>query len=506
MATQIQITGAALLFGLYAAVVLFFVIRGALKTKSISDYAVGNMNFSPVFVGLSFAAATTSAATFVLNPGFVANYGLSAFLSYGVFFPLATITSFVALTKSFRKFGQSVNAVSLAGWVGSRYGSKGYALFVAFLSALLITFIVLILVALTKVIASALNANELAVLATLTVFTFGYMMFGGANSMVYTNAIQASIMIVVAVILIFSGIKFFNEGFAGFFDKLFAINPALVKPANPTSLFFHDFYEIAFAQIIVGIAVVCQPHIITKSLLLKKESDVNKYLLVGGVVQLLFFLVVVAGFYARLQFPDGLPNDEYISKYVVSIFAGGTGALIIGLVATLGLISAGFSTVEGLIQSLGTTITTDIIKPLFNKKIKNDKKYITINRVVIAVMGIVAFLISCTQLNPRYSVAIFAQNGVYAYFSIIFTPVLFGIFVKNVSLKVPITGSVTALIVYFSVYYLLPAMVNSGIANFGYLNNYLQGQVHNPAIAASTAIVLSVAAGITVHKFCKKKQ
>ena len=371
----------------------------------------------------------TSAATFVINPGLIATYGLSAYISYGLVFPLASLTSLVILSKSFRKFGQSVKALTLSSWVGSKYQSKGYALFIAILTVLLLTFIVLILVALVKVIAQALNANQIAVLAVVVAFTFGYMMFGGANSMVYTNVIQASLMILVALILIGSGFQFFRDGFFGFFEKLKIIDPQLVKFPNEPSPLFRDFFEIVVAQLVVGAAVVCQPHIITKSLLLKKESDVNKFLTTTVIVQFLFFSVVFVGLYARLLFPDLTLNgghinvDSVISNYVITVFSGGIGSLLVGLLVILGLISAGFSTIEGLIQSLSTTITTDIIKPLFGKSIKNETNYITINRLVIAAMAIVAFLMSREQIiNPNVSVAIFAQNGTYSYFSILFVP------------------------------------------------------------------------------------
>ncbi|MDR1552104.1 MAG: hypothetical protein LBS69_01405 [Prevotellaceae bacterium] len=511
MATTPQVIGASILFVFYGITILYFVIKGSRKTKNINDYALGNINFSPVFVGLSLAAAMTSAATFIINPGLVANFGISGFLSYGIFFPIGSIVSLIILTKSFRRYGQSVNALSLASWIGGRYKSKGYALFVAFLSILLITFIVLIIVALTKVIAQALNANEIYVLAITTAFIFGYMMFGGANSMVYTNAIQAIVMIIVALIMIGSGIQFFENGITGFFEKLFNIDPNLVKPTNPDSPLFRDFFEIAVAQIIVGIAVVCQPHIITKSLLLKKEKDVNKFLTTATIVQFLFFLVVVAGLYARLHFPDkmqnGVPlnNDSFIPTYVISIFSGGISALLIGLLVIIGLMSAGFSTIEGLIQSLSTTITTDIIKPLFGSKIKNANKYITINRIAIIALAIVTFIVARDQiLHPNLSVAIFAQNGVYAYFSIIFTPIIFGIFIKNVKTKAPLIASVTAMITYFMVYYGLPSLVNSGTIDLGYINTYLSGAVRNPAIAAATAIVLSVTVGMIIHFITRK--
>ena len=146
------------------------------------------------------------------------------------------------LSKSFRKFGQSVKALTLSSWVGSKYQSKGYALFIAILTVLLLTFIVLILVALVKVIAQALNANQIAVLAVVVAFTFGYMMFGGANSMVYTNTVQAIIMVIVALMMIFSGNNLFAEGLDGFAAKLNAIDPNLTKTFNETSPLYRDFF------------------------------------------------------------------------------------------------------------------------------------------------------------------------------------------------------------------------------------------------------------------------
>ena len=189
MATSSQTIGVWILMLLYMAVILFFVIRGARKIKTMKDFALGSITFSPVFVALSLSASMTSAATFVINPGFIANYGWSGFLSYAVFFPLAAFISLIVLSKSFRKYGQSIKALSLSQWIGTRFANKNYGLFMAFLSLLLIVFIVLIAVALTKVLSNALQVNELYVLIGVICFVFGYIMYGGANSMVYTNTI-----------------------------------------------------------------------------------------------------------------------------------------------------------------------------------------------------------------------------------------------------------------------------------------------------------------------------
>ena len=512
MATQQQIIGAWILLIAYAALVLFFVIRGALRTKNIQDYAIGNLNFSPAFVGLSLAVSMTSAATFVINPALITIFGFSGVLSFGVFFPIASMISLVILTKSFRKYGQATKATTLAQWMGRRYNSSSYSLFMGFMSFLLITFIVLILVALAKVLSAALNLNQVYILAFIIVFVFGYMMFGGANSLVYTNTIQAFVMLVVAVILLTSGLEHFRDGIQGFVDKLAAIDPVLVKSTNTASQLFRDYYEIIFAQIVIGVAVVCQPHIITKSLFLKKESDVNTFLVSAVIAQLLFFSVVFVGLYARIQFPDLTANgqvlnaDDIIPTYVVTIFSSGWFSVVVGLIVILGLISAGLSTLEGLIQSLSTIITSDIIKPLFGAKIKDESSYMVINKMAIVFLAIVSFFIARDQLLfPKLSVAILAQNGVYAFFSIAFLPIVLGIFSPKAGLKAAVAASVTALVVHFSVYYMLPMMVEAWDLNLGFFTKYLKGEVRNPAIAASTAILLSTVVGLSVHFFSKNK-
>ena len=167
----------------YMILILFFVIRGAIKTKSISDYAVGNISFSPVAVGLALAASMTSAATFIINPGFIAYYGISGFISFGLVLSISALISLIVFTKGFRKVGTSVQALTMAQWIGNRYKSQRYALFFGFVSLLLITFIVLICVGLTKLLATSLGADELLVLTCVVIFVFSYMMFGGANSM-----------------------------------------------------------------------------------------------------------------------------------------------------------------------------------------------------------------------------------------------------------------------------------------------------------------------------------
>ncbi|WP_258105820.1 sodium/pantothenate symporter [Marinoscillum sp. MHG1-6] len=500
LATSEQILANWIVVILYMCIILFFVIRGALKVRTMADYALGNISFSPMAVGLALAASMTSAATFIINPGFIALYGISGVLSFGIVMPLAIFFSLILLTKKFRISGANTKALTMAQWIGKTYQNDGYALFFAFISLLLVTFIVLICVGLTQILSSALNVEPVLVLGSVIIFVFGYMMFGGANSMVYTNAIQATLMLIVALILLASGVDQFEGGLTAFQSRLDDIGPYFASWVNPDSFLFRNLFEIIFCQAVIGFAIVCQPHIITKSLLLKNDKDVNKYLVIGIVVLIIFFQVVIVGLFARIHFPDlaidgeRIPMDGIVSAYVISKFP-----FYITVILIAGLISAGLSTLEGLIQSLSSTLTTDLINPLFSKYYdpsKRDQQEIMINKVIIVFLAIISFGLSYQQLiSPNLSVGIFAQNGVYAYFSAAFVPVLFGMFIKKnpVGLKTVATASIVAIVTHFGVYY-------------GGFFPMMDQQVNNPAIASTMALIVSLLVGLTFHYFSINKR
>lgn len=488
MSNPYQITTLIALIG-FMSILFYLVYKSRGATDSLETYAVGNRSFSSLSVALSLAASITSAATFIINPGFIALYGVSAFIAFGVVMPFAIYAALIIFIKRFRKYGMDVKSISIADWVGKRYDSLFLKILFGFISMLLITFIVLICVGMTKVISKALDANELTILILIVVVVFTYMMIGGANTMVYTNSVQATLMIIVAVLLLGSGSDMiFTSGGEGFLSQLDQIDTSLTATFNKQSPLFRDFFEVVVCNTLVGIAIVCQPHILTKSLLIKKDDQVNRFLLYTVLVLILFFSVVLVGFYARLSFPDLMFNgaplkmDGIVSAYVLHRFP-----VYVGIVVILGLLAAGLSTLEGLIQSIPTTITNDFIVPIA-KMAKIKTAPMKLNKGVTVIVGLLAILLSYDQLvNPSLSVGIFAQNGVYAFFSAAFVPVFFGIFTKTQNKYIPIAASLVAIATHFGVYYLE-------------LTPYMEGMtIKNPAIASALALIASTVTGLTIY-------
>ena len=104
---------------------------GYKKTRGFGSFAIGNGDLSPLVVGVTLAASVASAATFIINPGFVYVDGLAAWFHMVVASYLGFMVTIVLLSFRFRRIGAESGALTIPDWIGRRYGSPGYALFFA---------------------------------------------------------------------------------------------------------------------------------------------------------------------------------------------------------------------------------------------------------------------------------------------------------------------------------------------------------------------------------------
>ncbi|MEW6708348.1 MAG: sodium:solute symporter [Candidatus Riflebacteria bacterium] len=470
---------------LYVGVTLFLTIRGMMKTKDLASFAVGNRDIAPAWVGLSLTAQLTSVATFVVNPGLVYHYGLSALMGLGVAAGFGIITGLCVLSGPFRNVGDKVKALTIPQWIGARYESKGLRVFFALISLSLVSFIVLIAVAIALTLFSLLQLTDINQTTWLVVgvmaFVFTYTLLGGANTSTYTNAIQALVMLVVALILIFSGFELMTSG-EGLFAKLSAINPTLTAFTNPEAGgYFRNLFEVFFCNFLVGLAIVCQPHILGKSLLLKDSSQIKTYLAVAIIAGTAFVSVMLVGLYARVTLDPAVARiDMVVPTYIAKNFTSATQVLI-----SIGLLCAGISTLEGLLLALSAIFSSDIyltFRPLNPETRDEDlKKALRFGRIALVIVGIGCVLLSIWQLrNPTGgSVAIFAQYGVYLLFTATFLPIACGLFLPAVTREL-----VTAGVIASTVFYFIPAIIHkfAPTAPFFFMGN-------NPAILATCGII-----------------
>lgn len=427
---------------LYFLITIALAVRGARRTRSLATYAVGDRSIPAWVIGLSLAAQLTSVATFVVNPGLVYAFGLSALFGYGVSAGLGIMLGLVALSRRFRGHGVRVQALTVPQWIGARYESTALRALFAVLSLGLVTFATLIVVALSVVLARLLDLPPGWVAVGLTTIVVTGVMLGGATGHAWTNAVQASIMAVVAVLMIANGLPLLAaEPGAG--ARLAAIDPNFLRPVNPASPYFRNVFEVFFCNFLVGVAIVCQPHIMSKALYVRDDREVRTYLGTAIACGAVFTTVLVTGVWARLSLAQPAAIDRAIPAWIATAFPGPLQVLI-----AVGLLCAGLSTLEGIFLALSTTFSADFY-PLLARE-RRDRTAFMVGRAGLAAVGVVTVLLAIWQLEHPTggSVAIFAQYGVYLLFSASFLPLACGMFVPRAGRALVTAGVLATLAGY----------------------------------------------------------
>jgi len=418
---------------IYVALIGGLAIRGALRTTDTDSYAVGNRDLPAALVGLALTAQLTSVATFVINPGLVFHSGISALVGYGLAAGLGIVLGLIVFSARFRSVGSRVAALTLPQWIGARWDSSLLRGTFATLSLGLVAYAVLIVVALSLVLGNLLSVPPAAVATALTVFAVATVALGGANGHAWTGAAQAVVMLGVAVLLIGKGLPSLLDGSA--VAGLRAADPALLGLTNPGSHYFRNLFEVLACNFVVGGALVCQPHIVSKVLFLRDDSQVRSYLLTAVLAGTVFLGVLVTGLYARSIIPADTRIDLVIPTWIAMAFSPGMQVVI-----AVGLLCAGLSTLEGILLALGSMFSIDV-HPAWRKLTgASEQGALRFGRIGLALVGLATIALAQRQLaNPAGgSVAIFAQYGVYLLFTGAFVPLAAGMFSKHVS-----RGSVT---------------------------------------------------------------
>ncbi len=430
-----------IVFLIYIFVTIYLAYLGNKKTQSLSSYAVGDRKMNPWIVAFALAASMTSTATFIINPGIVYAFGLSAIMGYGVAAGLGLSLGIIILSKGFRKVGWGSQALTVPQWIGDRFQDRRFTVFYAIVNLLLIAMVVLIsygsamLIDFTLGISSIFPVYHFEItLVFIILFVFTYTSFGGTFAHAYTNTIQGGIMLVVALVLLFSGLPYFK---AGLLDALNAENPVLTGIVNPQSLFFRNIFETFIANFIVGFALAVQPHFIIKSVYVKDDRDVNKYLTIAVLMGILFSLVLLVGLFARVKFgPQFMLNvDQVSSLYIVKTFSP-----IVGVFISIAILAAAMSTLDGILVALSAIIANDLYLPLTEKRhpgvLSEGRQNLALKAGRLSLIGLALLTLILSLLQhyfKEFSVAIFAQTWLYALFNATFIPLLFGIFTKDMN-------------------------------------------------------------------------
>ncbi len=274
----------------------------------------------------------------------------------------------------------------------------------------------------------------------LVLMTGVYTILGGMRAVVYTEAMQAIVLIVGSIILTFLGLSELG-GWNSMIQSIPKENLNLFRPLSDPD---YPWAGILFASPIVGIWYWCtDQYIVQRTLAAKNETEARRGTIFAAYLKLLpFFIFMIPGLIAFALANSGKiqlsSTDQAFPTLVKALLPVGLRGLVAG-----GLLAALMSSLAAVFNSCSTLFTMDIYKKL--KPNTEEKKLVSVGRIATGVVVVLGVLwiplmkgISGTLYQYLQSVQSYLAPPIAAVF-------LLGVFSKRINSK----GALSALLAGF---------------------------------------------------------
>lgn len=433
----------------FLMIIASFLIGWWAKRKVTSSQAFFGSTgmFGPLTVGLSSTAAVASAFALVGVPGLI--YSTGNTMAFWMLSSAAFAMAYLILGKKIRAMAEVGDVSTLGDISDLRYNNNRYIK--AILSIILFVGCIAYLAAQIKA-GSELFSHLLGWNTIVTGFIiFGvltlYMVISGEVGGLLTQAFQGLVMVIAGIIII---VAFFIMT-GGFGEVLNVVSTVgTISKGDISKAFSPDLLNawgvlpgsIAMAWMIIPIlGTVGQPQVLTRMYALKDPKDMPKLGLYAAISHMIvgFFAVVVA--YGALYLVATGAIDP-ILRGDTAIFAF---ADYLGVYAQLfvyaAVLAAAMSSASMFLSLSANIISRDLPSAL-GKKIPPEKQ-ITISRITMFVLGLIAIIFSLTSAEM---VAILGTFGWGTLMSGTFPVFIIGLLWKGASGKGVASGLTVGLI------------------------------------------------------------
>ncbi|NJK36319.1 MAG: sodium/proline symporter [Oscillatoriales cyanobacterium RM2_1_1] len=345
----------------FISFLILFIIVGVYsatqKQATTTDYLLASRNVNPWLTALSALATGQSGLLFIGQVGFAYKVGISAlWLTIG--WAIGDYIAWWLIFRRLREVSEAKNSETVSEFLGQASGK--YRLITLVSAIITITFLgtyaAAQLVAGSKALNSVFGWDYSSGVIIGAVVVAVYCFSGGIRASIWTDAIQAIIMMISLLIL--STVALVNcGGFQSLWIQLMAIDSDLIN-WNPESLQF-GFIPFFLGWIGAGFGVVGQPHIVVRAMAINSSQNIafarDLKLLLATVNSC---CAIVIGIAARVLLPDLLNTGDpelalpYLSLELLPGF-------LVGLMMA-GLFSATISTADSQILSCSAALTQDI--------------------------------------------------------------------------------------------------------------------------------------------------
>lgn len=377
------------------------------RTNSSEEFMLAGRKTHPYIMALSYGATFISTAAIVGFGGVAGQFGMSILWLTFLNVLVGVFIAFILMGKRTRKMGHNLGSLTFPEFLSRRFNSK----FIQYFSGFIIFFgmpiyAAVVLIGAARFMETTLFIDFYLSLLILSIIVAAYVIFGGIKGVMYTEAVQGTIMFVGMIFLliftywILGGVTQAHTSLT----NLAPLFPASAQAIGGTgwttfpTLGSPFWWSLVSTIIIgVGIGVLAQPQLAVRFMTVESDKELNRAVLMGGL-----FIAVIPG---TAYIVGALSNVYFVNtlgKIAVDVVGGNIDKIIptfIGMalpewfvyVFLLTLLAAAMSTLSSQYHAQGTSLGRDIYETLKNKK---NISSIPLTRIGILIAVILAFALS----------------------------------------------------------------------------------------------------------------
>lgn len=451
-------------FVAYLLLILFLGIKAYQRTHNLGDYILGGRTLGAIVTALSVGASDMSGWLLLGLPGAIYLSGMSE-VWIGVGLVIGAYLNWLFVAKPLRVYSLAAsNSLTLPDYFENRFHDTTRLLRV--LSALVILLFFTFYTASGLVGGAILFENSfgldygVALMAGAFIIV-SYTFIGGFLAVVWTDAIQALLMLfalVIAPLIVISN--------SGGFEAVW-IQTQSIKPQS--TMLFENVGLLSLLSLLAwGLGYFGQPHILARFMAAENPLRLiaARRIAMGWMVIVLFGSVAT-GFAGIAYFADApLDNPETV---FIALSQALFNPWVAGII-TAAILSAIMSTIDSQLLVCSSVISEDFYR-VFIKPGATDRELVLVSRLAVIGIALVALFIASDRNSRVLDLVSYAWAG----FGAAFGPVvLFSLYwrrmTRNAAIAGMLVGAATVLIWsnisggLFELYEILPGFLFASLA------------------------------------------
>lgn len=424
---------------LYLIVVLAIGLKSAGKNRTQSDFLIADRKLGAWAIALSERASGESAWLLIGLPGAALAVGfLEIWTAFGSV--LGIIFTWLFIAVPLRELAGKYDSMTLPDLIASYFNDETKTLRIT--SSLIITFFFTFYVAAQfnaagKVLNVTFGIPQLYGMSIGAGIILLYTILGGFRAVVWTDMVQALIMLLTLIIL----------PIVGLFEMLHS-NVNFLTGSEYLSFAGGKTGIVAFLAILSGLSwglgYTGQPHLLARFIAIRDTAEIKRGRIIAfswAIPAFLgaFFIGIIG---MALYGADKFTDPEFLMPFMATSLLPGwiAGILISGAMAAM------MSTADSQLLVTASAISEDLIHKI-GKKDLSPEKLLTVSRIATIAVGIFAFIMACTSTDLVFSLVSYAWSGLGASFG----PVLLCIIywqkiTKEAAIGGMLTGSLSTII------------------------------------------------------------